>query len=325
MLQIQIFWLFLLSAYILGLPLNLPDSPQKFDGKITKTLDGELPLEYSEEIFTPVCRDGKCYPARLKFKYNMLGHFTNFEIDSLVPLTKNNHIKFSASDYEQLAEILRDRQSGISKLDPNYYTVEGETAVDAISGATSATINEMVVKGAAYTTVTLWHIANGWRPDSIFATTLTMVKPKHIDYLLSLKNSDALKMAFQVSLRHNDTISQIRIMEQIFLGTNTYLAWQVIAQSEKLIVDQLFAKWLSQPVFNQFNFQAQNKLVEIYFSKSELPCNQAIDYFELLNKQSEILAETAIGAFIRNKHYTKNCNKVLKNWLNKHPQFATKR
>ncbi|PHN08180.1 hypothetical protein [Flavilitoribacter nigricans] len=119
---------------------------------------------YRTHVRTPVCEDRLCYDAELDFFWDLLGKFTHFETDPAKPLTKLDHVPFTAADYERLDRILRTESPAFIHLRRSELIVEpeqGDETIDGVTGATVQAVRQDMVAGAIYTCYTLWHIANG--------------------------------------------------------------------------------------------------------------------------------------------------------------------
>lgn len=129
------------------------------------TNSSEIPFQYQSEINMPVCDDTLCANVVLKIYWDLAGNYSGFDTIPGKPLTKFDHKKFTAEDYQKLDKILRNRNSILRVLN-NEELVDKSvkikaTTVDAITGATPKTIKEAVVEGAVYSSYTLWHFVNG--------------------------------------------------------------------------------------------------------------------------------------------------------------------
>lgn len=154
-------------------------------------IDG-LPDFYLCHVNTPVCDDGLCRSLILDVYWDLLGNFTRFEVPEYPPLTKWDHLEFSAEDYSKLSEILKNKNSILgtvkdvnSLFDPS--TKKISATVDAVTGATSETIKNAVVPGAVYSSYTLWQLVNGEISTRIRQYTLSYRGPDLINkFLLSV-------------------------------------------------------------------------------------------------------------------------------------------
>jgi len=187
-----IIFLFTINLAVLSLSIHAQESVLSNSGKafglmfrdtipmeveLVFDTDG-LPDFYQCHVNTPVCSDGLCRSLILDVYWDLLGNFTRFEVPEYPPLTKWDHLEFSAEDYIKLGEILRDKNSILGTVkdvntlfDPS--TKKISETVDAVTGATSETIKNAVVPGAVYSSYTLWQVVNGEIPSRIQQYTVS--------------------------------------------------------------------------------------------------------------------------------------------------------
>ncbi len=185
-------FLFAISLAVLSMSIRAQDSALSNSGKAFSLMFRDtIPMEvelvfdtyglpdfYHCHVHTPVCSDGLCRSLILDVYWDLLGNFTRFEVPDYPPLTKWDHLEFSAEDYNKLGEILRDKNSVLGSVrdvntlfDPT--TKKVSEKVDAVTGATSETIKNAVVPGAVYSSYTLWQVVNGEIPSRIQQYTLS--------------------------------------------------------------------------------------------------------------------------------------------------------
>ncbi len=127
--------------------------------------DREVPDQYMAEIFTPVCYSNKCYPVFIDFYWDLLGNFQHYEMPPGKTLTKLDHLPFEPEDYQKMQVILTNTSSLLKEYKAEDLVVSTESdlpyGVDAVTGATSKTIQNEVISGAVYSCYTLWHLAHG--------------------------------------------------------------------------------------------------------------------------------------------------------------------
>lgn len=129
------------------------------------TNNKKLPFQYKSEVNMPVCDDTLCANVVLKIYWDLAGNYAGFDTIPGKPLTKFDHKKFNSADYLKLDEILKNRNNPLRMLNKEDLVDKSvkikATTVDAVTGATPATIKKATVEGAVYTSFTLWHFVNG--------------------------------------------------------------------------------------------------------------------------------------------------------------------
>jgi hypothetical protein len=131
--------------------------------KIFHNAEG-VPVCYGQDIFTSVCFDNQCRPLSLMVFWNVTGRYLGFRLPKQEFLSRYDHEPFSIKDYEELNSLLADPYLPLGNvafqelIDHRNDSIQ---EIDGVSGATSARILDYVVKGAAYTTFTMWNIVHG--------------------------------------------------------------------------------------------------------------------------------------------------------------------
>ena len=133
-----------------------------------------IPIHYFRNINTEVCFDNQCRLLDITVFWNITGRYLGFELPYGEFLSKYDHEPFVIREYERLNELLADPTLPFGDITFKKLIELPETGkeqIDGISGATTEDLSEMVVKGAAYTTYTLWNIVYG--PTSGLVAHLT--------------------------------------------------------------------------------------------------------------------------------------------------------
>lgn len=121
-------------------------------------------IEYYLDVESVICEDHRCKIEKVRLYWDKYGFYTKFELPKGVILEKAEGKPFTPEDYKRLQTILLDLHSPIRYyyrdkiIDIGHGSTEG---VDAVSGATTMVDKNAIVEGATWTTVTLWHWANG--------------------------------------------------------------------------------------------------------------------------------------------------------------------
>ncbi len=131
-----------------------------------------FPVGFSTFIEKEVCTDSVCKRVKAWLFWDRVGNYLGLSTPCSQPLTKSDHTTFDQEDYEQLDLILKDTSSVLRRLeyrdltsiDPGseYPGNLPASGIDAISGATSPALQDVVVKDAVYTCYTLWHTVHGY-------------------------------------------------------------------------------------------------------------------------------------------------------------------
>lgn len=185
-----------------------------------------LLAKYEAKINLPVCDDNLCANVELKIFWDLAGNYSGFDTITGKPLTKFDHRPFTTADYQKLDEILRDKNNILRVLEKDELTDKGvklkPSTVDAVTGATPATIKDHVVEGAVYSAFTLWHFVNGAVKDSLTQLTKTIFSTKLGEQMLQSTN-------------HETQIFALKLLPDAFYETNTRFMVEVIAKSSPLV------------------------------------------------------------------------------------------
>lgn len=169
--------------------------------KINVCIRKQVQLGFETELNMPVCDDKLCANVWLKIYWDMAGNFTHFDTISGKPLTKFDHKRFTGADYLKLNQILKNRNSILRSLekselvDPNVRLKA--TTVDAVTGATPASIRNAVVEGAVYSSYALWHFVNGSVCDSLRSFSLKNYSRPMLFHMLESANFETQLFALK--------------------------------------------------------------------------------------------------------------------------------
>ena len=173
---------------------------------LRQTSDGK-PKSFYQHFSTGVCFDNQCRPLDIILHWSISGRYLGFEMPKGEFLSKTDHDPFTRKEYLQLNEILSN--ADLSFKDIKYHELmnqpESSTeSADAISGATSERIKDIVVKNAAYTTYKLWKLVYGESQKLIEQYT-----EKHLNNsnLLTVLNSQDRDDIFWGLKNMRDTLS----------------------------------------------------------------------------------------------------------------------
>lgn len=191
-----------------------------------------IPLFYAQAITTDVCFDNKCRPLKATIFWNITGRYLGFKLPKGEFLSKHEHEPFSGSEYEKLNKLLADPNLPFGNLPFEKLIVQPPTKsdpVDAISGATTSDLSSMVVKGAAYTTYTLWNIVHGSTKDLVTSLTEKQLSPELIDLILQSPDiSDRLWALNRINQRIKLTPKLMATLLHMISGEDFSLAYSTI-------------------------------------------------------------------------------------------------
>jgi len=177
-----------------------------------------IPFGYEADINMPVCDDKLCANVILKFYWDLAGNYTGFDTIPGKPLTKFDHKKFLSADYQRLDQILKDRNSMLRILEKEDLIDKSikvkATTVDAVTGATPATVKNAVVEGAVYSSFTLWHFVNGPLKNRLVSFTQSIYSDSISAVLLNSTNFETQFFALK-QMNENDFVRQADLLFRI--------------------------------------------------------------------------------------------------------------
>lgn len=266
------------------------------------------PIKYYSYVDTPVCEEGVCYNLLTEVYWDLLGNFIDYKEVSSDPLTKFDHIRFTKEDHDKMKEILKDKTSLLASykakdLVDQRIQIKSDV-IDGVAGATYKSLSGAVVRGAVYSSHTLWHIVNGKIADSIVAHTESMMSDK---LLVQMLNSDNYNLQFY-ALNHIPSNEERYV--PYLIGLLTKGASYVPFFAVEKIPDHV---WTS----NKHQLVIINLLEELNFEMQN----------EILNRlQNKILAEDGQFALISNLEELKESQlKKAFNILDKNKALLSKK
>lgn len=190
------------------------------------------PLHYFKDITTNVCFDNECRLLRVAVYWNITGRYLGFDLPQGEFLSKHDHQPFSHEEYERLNDLLADPNlplGGISfekLVEPPELTSD---SIDGVSGATTKNVSQLVVKGAAYTTYTLWNIIHGPTQGFVAQTTEKQLSSDLIDLILkSPDQSDKVWVLDKIKPTTILTQKLTAALLEIIAGDDFFLAYSAL-------------------------------------------------------------------------------------------------
>lgn len=256
------------------------------------------PVKYSRRVICNVCVKQECRLVNIELFWNITGRYLGFMLPEGEFLTKNIHEHFSVKDYDQLHSILNNPLSPLAKYSINDLVSLSNLKtknIDAVSSATNLSISNYVVKGAVYTTYTLWQIVYGDTKKEIEKQTAKMLTSEIAVKILSEDNSEDIKWV----LNHIPSDMKISTVftKKIFnliAGDDLYLTKTALnALSNDLLTDEIQLKLFE--IFKNSGYLKQRLILEKLSHASHL--NREIVYG--LADNFETLTGTEIIDIIR--------------------------
>ncbi len=198
--------------------------------KICSTAE-QIPFEYEADLNMAVCDDKLCANVCLKVFWDLAGNYMRFDTISGKALTKFDHKPFTDADYKKLDQILKDKNSILRILEKNELIDKSiklrATTVDAVTGATPATVKNAVVEGAVYSSYALWHFVNGPVKDSIRSFTLRIYSEKMAGQMLESNNFETQLFALR-QMNANELESQAKLLFQVIIKSSPLIRTYII-------------------------------------------------------------------------------------------------
>jgi hypothetical protein len=175
-----------------------------------------FPVGYALPVETHVCTDQKCKIVEATMFWDALGYYERIECPPDKPLTKKEHVPFDAEDYAKLDRILKDRDSILATRSLAFLAkpVETDDGIDAWTGATPLTVQESVVKDAAYTTWVLWRWANGEIVQKLRGLTEQSCTPEYLKHLLRSEDRRHADFALKYVMEHHP--AEVQFVQDVF-------------------------------------------------------------------------------------------------------------
>lgn len=231
-----------------------------------RTSKDNIRLYYYKNVKGEVCFDEECRMLDIVVYWNITGRYLGFELPKGEFLSKHDHEPFSESEYQRLHTLLADASIPLDAVSFEKLIEQPKNeqeTVDAVSGATSKSVAEMVVKGAAYTTYKLWNIVNGPTMDFVSELTEKQLTPTLIHRILqSPDNNDKLWALNRIDSATELTPDLETSLLEIISSEDFYLIYSAIHAIEAV---HLNATDLQDHLFSMYtnaNHSIQKELIK---------------------------------------------------------------
>lgn len=225
-----------------------------------------VPLHYFKKVTGEVCDDEVCRLLDILVYWNITGRYLGFELPKGEFLSKYDHDPFSENEYQRLHTLLADSSIPLDavsfeKLVEQPKNEEG--TVDAVSGATSKSVADMVVKGAAYTTYKLWNIVNGPTMDFVSELTEKQLTPTLIHRILeSPDNNDKLWALNRIDST-TELIPDLEIsILEIISSDDFYMAYSAIQSLDSIHLKSTELQQRLFSIYPKANHSIQKELLK---------------------------------------------------------------
>lgn len=283
----------------------------------------KMPLMYSRKILTGVCIEGKCRLVNINLYWHVTGRYLGYELPEGEFLSKTEHHPFKKDEYDRLHALLADPQSALSQYSIEELVPKKDSTknkVDAVSTATIAAVLDYIVKGAVYTTYTLWHTVYGPTQREVeLMTTKNLTEPLVVQLLNSESLTDQVWALNHITEKVKVTPRlQNRIFEFIS-GEDVYLAERALNALPKDLLSSDETQMQLTAVFQETTFLKKRLILQslkdaavFHDSAIKIFCNHLPglsgtlikDFMELLIRfevnEKQIVAE--VEALLKNEN-----------------------
>jgi hypothetical protein len=237
---------------------------------VNMRLQDNIPENFEANLNIPVCDDKLCAPVFLNVKWDLAGNYLGFDTIPGHPLTKFDHKRFSKADYVRLQQILKDKNSILRVLGKNNLVDKSvqlkATTVDAVTGATPATIKNAVIEGAVYSCYTLWHFVNGSLADSLRAFALKNYSEQIAFKLLASSNFETQLVAIK-QLTNQQYIQHLNKLLNVLQQSSPIVRAYLINKFPIPFQDKTLNKQLVQTIVTLDNYSKSVFIDRVIVSK----------------------------------------------------------
>lgn len=220
-----------------------------------------IPIWFYRDILKNVCLTGECRMVRVRLYWNGAGNYLGLQTTDKEPLSKTDHSVFKPDDYQKLDRILSDSLSVLRGLKLKDLTVEkvdktGSDRVDGHSAATVPSLQEYLVKNAAYTCYTLWHTVYGDTRHELFRILDQKADSTYLQHIFNQDNPEYLRWAVEFIRKNPACHSRffLQIINQV-KSKNEQLSLQALNYfTSDRLADPFLQKELAR-VFNGMSYQ----------------------------------------------------------------------
>lgn len=226
----------------------LPKQPDKQIKLLQYRDSNGFPCLYSHRVQCEVVYQWEVSRIDATIFWDRIGNYLRYEWRPEQPLTKKDNLVFQPEDYVYLDEILKNRDSVLGSHLLAYMGNPGKAdpRVDGMSAATPKTLQDAVVKDAAWTTWVMWQYANGELVEKLRQVTIQCATPEFLHHLL--RSDDLYENEFALEVLLLDHTADPQYLESVLIAlqrgdiSNVNLALQYLDKSiadRSLLYDRL--------------------------------------------------------------------------------------
>ena len=230
-----------------------------------------LSVWFGRDIRKVVCLTGQCRMVHVWLFWDGAGNYLGFQEHQGDPLTKTDHTVFSDADKQKLHRILADSVSVLKNLKQEELIIKPDKIdqkVDAVSSATQPSLQEYLVRNAAYTCYTLWHTVYSSTRGEVLRILEKRANKDYLNLVFEGNNPEYLRWAIGFTRRHPNYHADFypQIIDLI-KNKNETVSGQALAYFSK---DRLSDVGLQKEIIKAFdNFGYQRKF-ELLWKLSEV-------------------------------------------------------
>ena len=287
---------------------------------LKKSKDG-LPLYYYKNIIGEVCNDDECRLLDIVIYWNITGRYLGFELPKDEFLSKHDHEPFTKKEYLRLHALLADETLPLDAVSFEKLVEQPKNEngiVDAVSGATSKSVVDMVVKGAAYTTYKLWNRVNGPTMDVVSELTEKQLTPELIHLiLLSPNNNDKLWALNRIDSATKLTSDLETSLLEVISSDDFYLAYSAIHGIDATHLKSMELQQHLFSIYPKANHSIQKELVNKLMQAPILSSKVVVASRDLLNQLNGQQLDGLLKLYVKNNvsdlETCKSVAKILEN------------
>ncbi|AWV98782.1 hypothetical protein [Arcticibacterium luteifluviistationis] len=295
---------------------------------IQKSKEG-IPLYYRKIIRDDVCFDKECRKLDIIIYWNITGRYLGFELPEGEFLSKLDHEPFVESEYQRLHALLADSSIPLDAVSFEELIEKPSLKhqdLDAVSGATSKSLAEMVVKGAAYTTYKLWNIVNGPTMDFLSKNTENQLTAHLIHLILQSPESfDRVWALHKINSSVPLTPDLENALLEIISSDDFYLSYTAIQAIEAVHLNSFEFQERLFSLYKNANHSIQKELLKTLMEAPVLSPKLVGSSKGLLKQLNGQQLENILALYARHSIYDLETCRAVASILDNENPFISKK